>query len=198
MNLADMRSRVREDLRDTYVSPAVPYWTDDEIDGAIAWAVGRYSLDCPQEKQDDIATTASSRELDISGLTDLLGVERVEFPIGLVPPWYRHFTHWGSKLYMDTAGNGENARLSWLKTHTLDAVSSTIPAAHEGMIVLGATGSLAISAAVASVDKASTGGTWTSKNFRTWGTERLGRFRDELQGVSRSNRVRTSQLRAEE
>jgi hypothetical protein len=198
MNLAEMRARVREDLRDPSSTTSAPYWTDDEVDGAISRAVGQYSLDCPLEEQDDLITTQGSRELDVSSLTGLLKVEKVEFPIGLIPPWYRHFTLWGEKLYMDCEGNGNDARVSWLSTHTLDAASSTIPAEHEELIVLGASGYLAISAAVAAVDKASTGGTWTSKNFRVWGTERLERFKAEIKGISRSNRVQTSQLRTEE
>ena len=257
MNLADMRARVREDLRDPLDPPAIPYWTDDEVDGAITRAVSQYSLACPQEKQDDIATTSGNRKLIITSLADLIRVERVEFPIGLLPPWYQHITHWGSLLYMESAGTGDDARVRWLKSHaallgdtawaaatayalgdlvisvtsngfwyecttagtsgaaeptwpttaggtvvdgtaTWTCLASTIPPAHEEFIVLGATGYLAISAAINAVDRATTGGTWTAKNFQVWGTEKLGRFKAEIKSVSRGNSVRTSQFQAEE
>jgi hypothetical protein len=187
MNLTEMRARVREDLQDT---DAVNYrWTDDEIDGAIDRVVMEYSLHAPIEQQDDIATTEGDTELDISSLTGLLKIESVEFPIGQSPKYYQRTEYWAGHLYMEDEGDGEDARVRWPKKHTLDAQSTTIPAEHEEIIILGATGYLAMSASAYTVDRASIAGRHATINYKAWGKERLDRYDKKLKAISHSGRV---------
>jgi len=183
MNLATMRTRVREDLQDT---DAANYrWTDDEVDGAIERVVREFSLACPLQQQDDIATTEDSNELDISSLTKRLKVYSVEYPLNRLPPYYQHFEVWETTLYMgDDAGNGDDARVRWGKQHTLDAAASTIPEHFEEIIVLGATGYLATSASVYTVDKATNAGRFATANFLKWGQQRLDRYEKKLKAIS--------------
>ena len=196
MNLTEMRARVREDLQDT---DAQNYrWTDDEVDGAIDRVVTEYSLHAPVEQQDDIATTDGDTELDISALTGLLEIESVEFPMGQTPEYYQRIEYWAGHLYMQDEGNGEDARVRWLKKHTLDAQSTTIPAEHEEIIVLGATGYLAMSASAYTVDRASIAGRHATINFKAWGKERLDRYDRKLKAVSRTSKVIPHQLYTEE
>ena len=181
MNLTEMRARVREDLQD---EDAQNYrWTNDQVDGAIERVVREFSLAYPQMESTDIATTEDSRELDISSLSGLIAIRRVEFPIGNDPPYYQRFDIWGTKLYMADKGNGDDARVRWYKEHTLDAESSTIPAQFEEIIVLGATGYLATSASVYTVDKATIAGKWATINFLKWGKERLERYEKKLKAL---------------
>jgi len=187
MNLTEMRARVREDLQDT--DSENHRWTDDEVDGAIDRVVQEYSLHAPIEQQDDIATTDDDTELDISPLTGLLKIESVELPIGQTPRYYQRFALWAGKVYMTDKGNGEDARVKWLKKHSLTAESTTIPAEHEEIIILGATGYLAMSAAVYTVDRASIAGRHATSNFKAWGKERLDRYDRKLKEVARSSRV---------
>ena len=187
MNLTEMRARVREDLQDT---DSENYsWTNDEIDGAVLRVVDEYSLAAPIEQQDDIATTDGATELDISTLTDLLKIESVEFPIGQTPCYYQRFALWAGKVYMTDKGNGDDARVKWLKKHTLTAGSTTIPAEHEEIIILGATGYLAMSASVYTVDRASIAGRHATINFKAWGKERLSRYDRKLKEVGQGRRV---------
>ena len=187
MNLTEMRARVREDLQDT---DSQNYrWTDDEVDGAIDRVVQEYSIHAPIEQQDDIATTGDDTELDVSGLTSLLRIESIEFPIGQTPCYYQRFALWAGKVYMTDKGNGDDARVKWLKKHTLAAGSTTIPAEHEEIIVLGATGYLAMSAAVYTVDRASIAGRHATINFKAWGKERLSRYGRKLKEVAHGRRV---------
>jgi hypothetical protein len=190
MNLTEMRARVREDLQDTDTSNY--RWTNDEVDGAIERVVREFSLAYPLPQQDDIATTDGSNELDISSLTKLLKVYSVEFPIGQHPPYYQRFTQYMATLYMDGQGNGDDARVRWGKQHTLDAASSTIPEEFEEIIVLGATGYLATSAAVYTVDRATIAGRHATINFGTWGQQRLDRYEKKLKAIS--SRVTTREL----
>ena len=196
MNLTEMRARVREDLQDT---DSQNYrWTDDEVDGAIDRVVTEYSLHAPIEQQDDIATTDGDTELDISSLTGLLEIESVEFPIGQTPKYLQRTEYWAGHLYMQDKGNGNNAWVRWLKKHTLAAGSTTIPTEHEEIIVLGATGYLAMSASAYTVDRASIAGRHATINFKAWGKERLDRYDRKLKAVSRSSKVIPHQLYTED
>jgi hypothetical protein len=196
MNLTELRARVREDLQDT---DSQNYrWTDAEVERAILRVVDEYSLAAPIEQQDDIATTDSDTELDISTLTGLLKIESVEFPIGKSPKYMQRFEYWAGKLYMEDEGDGEDTRVRWLKKHTLDAEGTTIPVEHEEIIVLGATGYLAMSASAYTVDRASIAGHYATVNYKVWGKERLQRYDKKLKQIARANRVIQGQLYVEE
>jgi len=196
MNLTEMRARVREDLQDT---DSQNYrWTDDEVDGAIDRVVTEYSLHAPIEQQDDITTTDGDTELDISSLSGLLKIESVEFPIGQTPKYLQRTEYWAGHLYMEDEGDGEDARVRWLKKHTLTAGSTTIPAEHEEIIVLGATGYLAMSASAYTVDRASIAGRHATINYKAWGKERLSRYDKKLKAISRANRITPRELYTED
>jgi hypothetical protein len=196
MNLTEMRARIREDLQDT---DSQNYrWTDDEVDGAIDRVVTEYSLHAPIEQQDDVATTEGDTELDISTLTGIVKVQSVEFPIGQTPKYLQRTEYWAGHLYMEDEGDGDDARVRWLKKHTLDASSTTIPAEHEEIIVLGATGYLAMSASAYTVDRASIAGRHATINYKDWGKARLERYDKKLKAVSRSSKVVPRKLYTEE
>ena len=192
MNLTEMRTRVREDLQDT---DSENYrWSDDEVDGAIDRVVMEYSLHAPIEQQDDIATTDGETELDISSLTGLLEIQSVEFPIGQSPKYLQRFEYWAGSLYLQDEGNGEDARVRWLKRHTLDVASTTIPTDHEEIIVLGATGYLAMSASAYTVDRASIAGRHATINYKAWGKERLSRYDKKLKAIARDSHIISKEL----
>jgi len=196
MNLTEMRARVREDLQD--IDSQNYRWSDDEVDGAIDRVVMEYSLHAPIEQQDDIATTDGETELDISSLTGLLEIQSVEFPIGQSPKYLQRFEYWAGSLYLQDEGNGEDARVRWLKRHTLDVASTTIPTDHEEIIVLGATGYLAMSASAYTVDRASIAGRHATINYKAWGKERLSRYDRKLKAVTRTSKVIPHQLYTDE
>jgi hypothetical protein len=196
MNLIEMRARVREDLQD---ADSQNYrWTDDEVDGAIDRVVKEYSLHAPIEQQTDIATTAGDTELDISSLSGLLKIESIEFPIGNPPKYLQRFEYWAGKIYMEDEGDGTDARVRWLKRHTLTAQSTTIPTEHEEIIVLGATGYLAMSAAAYTVDRATIAGHYATINYKAWGQERLDRYDNKLKAVAQANRIVQRELYTED
>jgi len=195
MNLVGMVARVREDLKDT---DALNYiWTDDEVDGAIDRVVMEYSIHAPIEQQTDIATTDGDTEIDLTSLSGLLRVESVEFPIGKAPRYLQRFELWTGHVYMEDEGDGSNARVRWLKKHTL-GTETTIPAEHEEIIVLGATGYLAMSASAYTVDRATIAGHYATINYKAWGKERLDRYDKKLKAISRSSRVTQRELYTED
>ena len=196
MNLVEMRARVREDLQDT---DGQNYrWTDDEVDGAIDRVATEYSLHAPIEQQDDVATTDSDSELDISGLSGLLEIRSVEFPIGQSPKYYQRTEYWAGHLHMEDEGNGGDARVRWLKKHTLAAGSTTIPTEHDEIVVLGTTGYLAMSASAYTVDRASIAGRYATINFKAWAKDRLDRYDKKLKAVARTSKVVPHKLYTED
>jgi len=196
MNLVEMRARVREDLQD---ADSQNYrWTDAEVEGAIERVVLEYSLHAPIQQQDDIATTDGDTDLDISTLTGIVKIQSVEFPIGQSPKYYQRTEYWAGHLYMQDEGDGEDARVRWLKKHTLAVGSTTIPAEHEEIIVLGATGYLAMSASAYTVDRAFIAGRYGTTSYRAWGKERLDRYDKKLKAISHTSKVIQHELYTDE
>jgi len=187
MNLVEMVTRAREDLKDT---DALNYiWQDGEIQSAILRVVDEYSLHAPMQHQDDIATTDGETEIDITSLESLLQVESLEFPLGQNPKHLQHIEYWAGRLYMEDAGDGADARVRWLAKHTMDPEDTTIPLEHQEIIVLGATGYLAMSASAYTVDRATIAGHWGTISYKEWGTERFKRYDQKLKQVAQGNRV---------
>jgi len=151
--------------------------------------VREFSLHYPLQQQDDVATVADTNEIDISGLAKLLRVYSVEFPIGQKPPRYQRFAIWETTLHMENEGNGDDARIRWGSLHALTALASSIPEQYEEIIVLGATGYLATSASVYTVDRATIAGKWATINFRAWGHDRLAQYHKELRANALNNRI---------
>jgi hypothetical protein len=187
MTLTEMVARAREDLKDT--DPLNYIWADAEIQSAILRAVAEYSIHAPMQHQDDIATTDGETEIDITSLENLLQVESVEFPLGENPKHMQHIDYWAGLLHMEDEGDGTDARVRWLARHTIDGDDTTIPAEHQEIIVLGATGYLAMSASAYTVDRATIAGHWGTISYKEWGIERLKRYDQALKQVAQGNRV---------
>jgi hypothetical protein len=157
-----------------------------------------YSIHAPIEQQTDIATTDGNTEVDLSSLSGLIRVDSVEFPIGKAPKYLQRFELWTGHVYMEDEGDGSNARVRWLKKHTLAVGSTTIPTEHDEIIVLGATGYLAMSASAYTVDRATIAGHYGTISYKLWGKERLDRYDQKLKSIAQANRVVQRQLYVEE
>ncbi|MBI2836141.1 MAG: hypothetical protein HYX85_00405 [Chloroflexi bacterium] len=194
MNLADMRALVRRDLHDEDSSNY--RWTDNELDRHIAHAVKDFSEAAPYEQKATKATTAGSRVLDISTITNRVIVEAAEYPVDKFPKVYQPFALWGDSLTFlgDEVPNGSNAYVYYGKLHTLDATTSTIPTRFEDLIATGACGFAAAEWAAYAINRVNVGGDRTPKEFLDWGNEKLAFFREELRRLGRRNRVRARRL----
>jgi hypothetical protein len=187
MNLVEMVTRAREDLKDTDSQNYI--WQDGEIQSAVLRAVDEYSLQAPMQHQDDIATTDGATEIDITPLENLLQVDSVEFPLGQNPKHMQHIEYWAGRLYMEDEGDGTDARVRWLAKHTIDGEETTIPLEHQEIIVLGATAYLAMAASAYTVDRATIAGQRGTISYKEWGTERFKRYDQKLKQVAQGNRV---------
>ncbi len=194
MNLTEMRTVVRRDLKD---EDADNYrWNNDEVDRHIAHAVKDFSEAIPYEQKATKATTSGSREIDISTITDRIMVEAVEYPVDKFPRKYQRYSLWADTLTLlgDEVPNGSNANIYYGKLHTLDATTSSIPTKHEDLVATGACGYAAVEWAAYAINRVNVGGLMTPKEFLTWGREKLKYFKAELKKLGRRNRVRVRSL----
>ena len=194
MNLSEMRTIVRRDLKD---EDAENYrWTNDELDRHIAHALKDFSEAIPYEQKATKGTTSGSRELDISSISDRVMVEAVEYPVDKFPKRYQRFALWGDILTIlgDELPDGSNAYIYYGKLHTLDADGSTIPAKFEDLIAIGAEGYAAVEWAVYAANRVNIGGGAVPGDFLNWGRDKLRHFEAELKRLGRRNRMRVSSL----
>ncbi len=187
--LADVRDRIRKDLRDTDIPTY--RWSDVQLDRHIDHALSEVSAALPQELSATVATTAGSRDLSLTALTTLIAVEAVEYPVGSYPPAYIGFGVWAAtlSLHLDTAPAGGNARLLYVARHTLDGAGTTLSAFQVDVLVTGATAYAALEQSVYVVDRI-TSNSAAQERFAAYGRARLTAFQQLLHAYGRRNRVR--------
>lgn len=195
MNIAEMRTRVRHDLRDD--DPAARRWSDEELDRHVQHAVHDLSGAAPVEAITALAAVAGSREVPLSALDGLIDVEAVEYPIDQVPASFVPFSRWGASLTLHAGAlpaGGEQLRLWHTRGHTLDAASSTIPEGLEDAVALGAAAYAALAWASFAANRVNLGGEDTARRYRLWGNERLDAFRRALGRAAARRGVRVRRM----
>ncbi len=190
MNLTEMRTIVRHDLHDE--DDTNYRWADQELDRHIAHAVKDFSEAIPYGQKAIKATTSGSREIDISTLTDRIMIEAVEYPVSKFPKKYQRYSLWEDTLTLlgGEVPDGSNTHIYYGKLHTIDAESSSIPTKHEDLVATGACGYAAEGWAAYAINRVNVGGLMTSKEFLSWGKEKLRYFKAELKRLGRRNRIR--------
>ena len=140
-----------------------------------------------------LTTTAGSRDLSITSLTNLITVEAVEWPAGQFPPRYVGHSLWQTTLTLDVqnAPSGvENVNVYWTKVHVLDGSTSTLPVAHEDVVAIGAAAYAALDWTSFATNRINTGGDDVWGRYKALADERLRYFRQELMRIGRRNTVR--------
>jgi hypothetical protein len=194
-NLTSMRTVLRQELHD---ADAANYrWQDSILNRHLARAVRELSLVLPREQKTALNTTAGSRSLSISSLSDLVRIEAVEFPTGAWPPVYVQFSVYETTLTLLLDGvpaSVEPVNVYWGKLHTLDVSTSTLPPSAEDVVVTGAAAYAALEWASFATNRANVSGTAAFENYQAWGEERLRQFREALRAFGREARVRNATL----
>ena len=193
MNISEMITLVRRDLKDE----TTPYqWSDNELSRHINHALGELSERVPLPAKATLPTVSSSREVDISSLSNRVMVQAVEYPVDESPARYQRFSIWGDTLTIISGPepNGSDCYVYYGTLHTIDANGSTVPDKYEDLVATGACGYAAISWAAFSINKVNIGGKMTADEYRAWGNERLVIFRERLKQLGRRQRLRTQQF----
>jgi hypothetical protein len=145
-------------------------WTNAVLDRHIEDAVREFSLAVPLEAKATLTTTAGSRDLSITGLTDLVAIAAVEYPVDGYPPTYVRFSAWVSTLTMliDSApAAAESVNVYYTKLHIIDASSSTVPPRFEGVIASGAAARAALEWASFATNRVNVGGQEVWREYLT-------------------------------
>ena len=194
MNLPQLRSRVRRDLKDEDFSNY--RWADEELNRHVDRAVREFSLALPREAQ-AVLTTAQSRELSLATLSDRVAVEVVEYPRGQYPPSYVPFSLWGDTLTLlidKVPASGEEVVVYYGRLHTLDNTTSTIPPHLEEVVAMGAEGFACLEWANFAINRVNTGGAGTWREYLTFGQEKLGAFMEALARHGKKGALRARRL----
>jgi hypothetical protein len=181
--LSGIRTIARQKLADELKGSDVAYsWTDDELDIYIADCLVEMASYKPYEVKETLATTASSRELDLSSIDDLLEVKKVEYPVDKQPRRFRQFDVWGDTLRMelDTAPSSiDDVYLYCKKYHSLSDTASTLNPTLERILVLGVCGQAAVAKARTQINKVNKN-TGVAANMQAWGLAQLSLYYEEL------------------
>ena len=195
MDLPTMRTRVRRDLHD---EDAPTYrWTDNELDRHIQRTLDEVSVASPREMKSTLTTTASSRDLSLSSLTNLISIEAAEHPTGKYPPAYIRFSVWAGTLTMlidSIPAGGENVDVYYGAIHTLDATSSTLPTHLEDLGAAGAGAYAALEWSSFATNRINVGGEAVWKQYLVWGQDRMAAFLQRLAQLGRKNALRARSL----
>jgi hypothetical protein len=195
VNLPEMRTRLRRDLHD---EDAGAYrWTDSELDRHIERAVRELSLAAPREAKATLTTTAESRDLSLSSLTDLVAVEAVEYPVDRYPASYVPFSLWAGTLTLlvdEVPLGAQPVNVYYGRMHALDESTSTVPPQLEETLAAGAAAYAAIEWASFAMNRINVGGDDVWRQYLTWGQERLAAFAQALAQHGRRNAVRVRRL----
>ncbi|MBI2887418.1 MAG: hypothetical protein HYY02_09435 [Chloroflexi bacterium] len=179
--LTTIRARVRQDLHDEDASNY--RWTDAVLDRHIAHALRELSWSIPREQKSTLTTTAGSRDISVSSLTDLLRVHAVEWPTGQYPPLYVRFSLWQTTLTLLVSGapsGVENVNVYWHQLHTLDGSTSTLPTWSEDLLAMGAAGYAAQDWASFAINRVNVGGQETAADYERLAHVALATFKAEL------------------
>jgi len=190
-----MRARVRTDLHDE--DSANYRWTDAELDRHIQRAVRDFSLAAPLEAKSTLTATPGTRDLSIGALTDLVGIEAVEWPVGKYPAAFVRFSVWLNTLTLLTdaaPAAADSVAIYHTKLHTIDGSSSTVPARFEDVIASGAAGYAAVEWASFATNRVNAGGQDVWRDYLAWGQDRLAEFQRALAKHGRRNAVRSRRL----
>lgn len=194
MNLAEMRTLVRRDLKDIDIPQR---FTDDDLDRAIARAVTELSKYSPVQQKSVLATVAGSYEINIASLSGRLSVDRLEFPLDQSPRKFARFEIYQDALTLkDVRGDGTGCAVYWTTTHTLNSETSTVPGYLQDLVALGATAYAALVLSQYATDKANYGGENVDRDYLYWAR---GRMMDFQSGLNRlKNKIKAGQLYMEE
>lgn len=136
--LSAIRETARQFLKDEYTGEDYAF-EDDELDLHISEVLTEISQKRPYEVKETVESDGT-KEIDISEITDLLEVEKAEYPTGSDPPDYRDVSVFGTtlRLNIETAPtSGDDVYLYCHKVHQLTEAISTLSPDLEKVLVEG-------------------------------------------------------------
>jgi hypothetical protein len=156
---------------------------DASIDRHIQQAVAEFSLYVPAEARADVGLSGGSRQFAVTALTRPLRVLAVEYPLDRRPRTFVEFGVWAGTVTLDLSPpeTAYTVRVYYRQQHLVDISGSTVPAAHEHVVVEGAAALAILARAMGAANAAETAtvAPQTYQHLRV-AQERLLRWRELL------------------
>src|SRR3990172_4176678 len=130
--LATIRGRLQTVLDDA----AAAVWTTAELDQHIQDALRNLSHRIPRERTTTIATTAGSRDVALTTVTERVRIIAVEWPTGSDPKSFVDFSVWGDTLRIESAAvpDGSDCIVYWQSLHSING-TDTLPEDYDDALV---------------------------------------------------------------
>jgi hypothetical protein len=191
--LVDFRAWVLYALGISGTSPERGF-DDASIDRHIQQAVAEFSLHVPAEARADIGLGGGSRQFALAALTRPLRVRAVEYPPDRWPRAFVEFAVWAGTVTLELSPpeTAYTVRVYYTQQHLVDAAGSTVPAAHEHVVVEGAAALAILARAMGAANTAETAtvAPQTYQHLRV-AQERLLRWREMLRRLGGQLECRT-------
>jgi len=192
--ISDIRAAVRDILRDEFVEGVDLEWKTDELNRAIAFTLGEVEQRMPYEVEDtSLTTTSDSKDVDISGITNLIRIRKnrpVEYPVGYNPRKFRNATVFAKVMTMDInilPSDAESLYVYCLKKHTLSDAASTLTPQIEYLLIMGVAARAAINKGRDQLNAFNVGGVNVGPRMIKWGQDQL---RDEYKPLLRHSALK--------
>jgi hypothetical protein len=194
--LASLTDAVESMLKDS----SNQYWSTDEIEDAIRWALAEYSAVNPRRLDSSIDDAAGSREYSLTSVAGLLKVTRVWWPYDSADPAYPpNLAPWymldDDTLYLDSESEPDGTgqiRLFYTAGRTIDgldgATETSVNDLDCELLIVGAAGRCVLTKSRESIDtinvSSEVAGDWES-----WAIARGKEFRAGLMRVAERERM---------
>jgi len=170
--------------------PSTAIWGTATIQAQIALDLRIINDVRPQLTYATVAFAGTARELSISGISDVLDIEEVEFPISKQPRRFVNFTRRGNLLTLDdyrtSVSTADTAYIWYAAPHTVSGTVNTLDPSEEAILVELVASHLLQNLAIDKIDSVPIYGTpW--REYLTSGERREQKVMTRLYGLAKSN-----------
>jgi len=185
--LSGVRQLCRQVLQDEMDSDAGgEVFQDDELDLHIENAVRKLAEYSPVESKEELTATGTD-ELDLSTITGLRRVLKVEYPTGNTPRSFVQFSIFGDSLILtEEAGDGESVYVYCTTDHSLTEVATTLSDRETDLVITGACGLVAMSKSMKYLNRVNVGGANMYSAMHSWGERMYNEFLKRARNIRRT------------
>jgi hypothetical protein len=119
-------NQVRHTLNDKFEEATDQDFSDDELKNAVELVLIDLSKYSPYRTVDTLLTVANAKTLDIGGISNLIGIDRVEYPVGESDRTYRNFKELDNEtIQLDMSGTFSNTGTAGVLAGTVTFTSGS-------------------------------------------------------------------------
>src|SRR3989304_2103581 len=175
--LATIRGRLQTVLDDA----AAAVWTTAELDQHIQDALRDLSHRIPRERTTTIATTAGSRDVALTTVTERVRIIAVEWPTGSDPKSFVDFSVWGDTPRIESAAvpDGSDCIVYWQSLHSING-TDTLPEDYDDALVHAAAARACDQQAADLTNTLPTGGSGSTSDWRRLAAHFRARYEERV------------------